>query len=124
MKSAYTIVDNVLYNKSKLCKAIAKEANDIAAQLRDETWAKEEANITRQAYAVTCFVLHHAFGFGAERLKRLTKELGDFSDMMNTGFAGKTADAMDCVEWIKEYAGIDLYEEWERNRGEKGCVQK
>lgn len=73
MKSAYTMINNVIYSKSKLCKEITKEATDIALQFRDEMWAKEEANICRQVFAVNCFILHHAFGFGAERIKKFKK---------------------------------------------------
>ena len=105
MKSGYR-----LYNQGQLEKAIREESQKVAVQLRDEIWDREKDSLCAQIFAEVCYSLHNDFGFGEFRLKRLHDSVNALNEFMRTGFAGKGSDAMDCVAWLKDYAGIDVME--------------
>lgn len=105
MKSGYR-----LYNQGQLERAIREESQKVAEQLRDEIWDREKDSLCAQIFAEVCYSLHTDFDFGEVRLKRLHDSVNALNEFMRTGFAGKGSDAMDCVAWLKDYAGIDVME--------------
>lgn len=92
-------------------KTILDKTEKFAPQMRDEIRDMGKDSICAQVFAEICYILHNDFGFGENRLRKLHKSVNALNAFMQTGFAGKSCDTMNCVEWLKKYAGIDVMEE-------------
>ena len=63
------------------------------------------------ALAVCYAVLHREFGFGAERLQRLTRGIDAELSLMEHGVLGRQYDESDIKDWLLSI-GIEFEKEW------------
>ena len=97
---------NYAYSRSEL----DKEARRIAAEEIDKVYDKWSQDCAYHALAVCYAVLHREFGFGAARLKRLTKSINAELLVMEHGALGKEYKESDIREWLLSI-GIDFEKE-------------
>ena len=93
------------YTRSK--KEVEREAVRAAKAEIDkvyDTWAQQ---CCYHALAVCYAVLHREFGFGAERLKKLTRGIDAELSLMEHGVLGRKYEESDIRKWLLSI-GIDF----------------
>ena len=97
---------NYAYSRSEL----DKEARRIAQEEIDKAYDKWAQSCCYHALAVCYAVLHREFGFGAERLQRLTRGIDAELSLMEHGVLGKEYKESDIRAWLKSI-GIEFEKE-------------
>ena len=92
---------HALYTKEEMQKYI-----DEAWELhRQEEFENCKRDIIAQLMSACCMGLHHSFGFGRERLKRIKEAVED--ELKFESF-GKKSTTQDCIDTVKSKFGIDF----------------
>ena len=93
------------YTRSK--KEVEREDVKAAKAEIDKVYDMWAQQCCYHALAVCYAVLHREFGFGAERLQRLTRGIDAELMLMEHGVLGKTYQESDIRKWLKSI-GIEF----------------
>lgn len=91
-------------SQKEIEKAVRKETE---RQLEIE-YDKIYRTVCYQTIAVVFDCLNQEFGFGEKRLKQLKNSIEESFMMMTNGVFGRTYNALDIVDKVKEKFGIDF----------------
>lgn len=113
MKSHLPVKDYIIHNGAKYilldkCEEHLKsETNKRIGQLYEEIGK----DIVAQISAVFLSVLNREFGFGTDRLKKVFSGTKSMFIMMNNKALSKDFTPDDCIKFVKEKFGIDVFKE-------------
>lgn len=96
-------------NLNKLRRETQAIAERLVQERETEITAAVQSSVMQQVLAVTFWILHRDFGYGAERLNRLMNSIEDEFVIMHKKPMGKEYSPLDIRTWLKDY-GVDLEE--------------
>ena len=90
---------------------LMREVQKEATLQGNAIYEKAARDILPQAMATFLWTMHTNFGFGPKRIADVAEALIDTGNLMlNPSKLHHRFGGLDCVEWLKKYAGVDAEE--------------